>query len=90
MYKLDYTNEAKKEMQRLKHDEPKAFQKMAKMLVELMEHPKIGTGHPEPLKGDPQGCWSRHITKKHRLVYRLFDDAVLVLVLRAYGHYDNK
>jgi len=47
MYKLDYTNEAKKEMQQLKHDEPKAFQKMAKMLVELMEHPKIGTGHPK-------------------------------------------
>ena len=27
---------------------------------------------------------------KHRLVYRIFDDAILVLVLRAYGHYDDK
>ena len=90
MYKLDYTDDAKSEMQQLKHNEPKAFQKMAKMLLELMEHPKTGTGHPEPLKGGPQGRWSRHITKKHRLVYRIFDDVVLVLVLRAYGHYDDK
>ena len=90
MYKLDYTDDAKSEMQQLKHNETKAFQKMAKMLLELMEHPKTGTGHPEPLKGEPQGRWSRHITKKHRLVYRIFDDVVLVLVLRAYGHYNDK
>lgn len=77
-------------MQQLKHYEPKLFQKMTNMLLELMEHPKTGTGHPEPLKGEPQGRWSRHISKKHRLVYRIFDDTVLVLVLRAYGHYVDK
>ena len=60
MYKLDYTDDAKSEMQQLKHNEPKAFQKMAKMLLELMEHPKTSTGHPEPLKGEPQGRWHSH------------------------------
>ena len=90
MYKIEYTDEAKLHMQQLKHDEPKSFQKMTNMLLELMEHPKTGTGHPEPLKGEPQGRWSRRISKKHRLVYRIFDDTVLVLVLRAYGHYGDK
>ena len=90
MYKIDYTDEAKLHMQQLKHYEPKLFQKMTNMLLELMEHPKTGIGHPEPLKGEPQGRWSRHISKKHRLVYRIFDDTVLVLVLRAYGHYVDK
>ena len=90
MYKLEYTDEAKLHMQRLKHDEPKAFQKMSNLLLELMEHPTTGTGHPEPLKGEPQGRWSRHITKKHRLVYRIYNDEVLVLILSAYGHYDDK
>lgn len=90
MYKLEYTDEAKLHMQQLKHDEPKAYKKMVTMLTELMEHPKTGTGHPEPLKGSPEGRWSRHITKKHRLVYRIYEDAVLVLVLRAYGHYGDK
>ena len=90
MYKLEYTDEAKLHMQRLKHDEPKAFQKMSNLLLELMEHPTTGTGHPEPLKGEPQGRWSRHITKKHRLVYRIYNDEVLVLILSVYGHYDDK
>ena len=90
MYKIEYTDDAKLQMQQLKRYEPKAFQKMTQMLLELMEHPQPGTGHPEPLKGEPQGRWSRRISKKHRLVYRIFDEAVLVLVLRAYGHYDDK
>ena len=90
MYKLEYTDEAKLHMQRLKHDEPKAFQKMSNLLLELMEHPTTGTGHPEPLKGELQGRWSRRITKKHRLVYRIYNDEVLVLILSAYGHYEDK
>lgn len=77
-------------MQDLKRNEPMAFKKLTIMLSELMQHPKTGTGHPEPLKGLPEGRWSRRISKKHRLVYRIYDDTVLVLVLRAYGHYDNK
>jgi len=90
MYKIEYTDEAKLHMQQLKYNEPKAFQKLTQMLVELMEHPQTGTGHPEPLKGQPEGRWSRRITKKHRLVYRIFKEEVVVLVLRAYGHYDDK
>ena len=90
MYKLDYTEESKQDMQDLKRNEPMAFKKLTIMLSELMQHPKTGTGHPEPLKGIPEGRWSRRISKKHRLVYRIYDDTVLVLVLRAYGHYDNK
>ena len=90
MYKLEYTDEALRHMQRLKKDEPKTFEKMAAMLAELMQHPMTGTGHPEPLRGQPEGRWSRRISKKHRLVYRIFDDTVLVLVLRAWGHYDDK
>lgn len=44
MYKIEYTDEAKLHMQKLKHDEPKSFQKMANMLLELMEHPS-GLSH---------------------------------------------
>jgi len=90
MYKLDYTDEAKLGMQRLKYDEPKAFKKLGKLLEELMEHPRTGTGKPEQLKGDRSGQWSRRITDKHRLVYKINDTEVVVLVLTAYGHYDDK
>ncbi len=28
--------------------------------------------------------------EKHRMVYRIFDEEVLVLVLTSYGHYNDK
>ncbi len=90
MYKLSYSDEAEQHMKLLKRREPNAFKKLAKLLVELMQHPTTGTGHPEPLKGKPEGRWSRRITEKHRLVYRIYEDTVVVLVLSAYGHYGDK
>ena len=77
-------------MARLAKNEPKAFAKANRFWDELRTHPKTGTGHPEPLKGQPANRWSREITKKHRLVYRIFDTEVYVEVLTAYGHYDDK
>ena len=64
--------------------------KAQRFLEELRIHPKTGLGHPEPLKGIPENRWSREITKKHRLVYRIFETEVFVEVLAAYGHYDDK
>ena len=90
MYDIDYMPEAKADLQRLKKSEPTAFKKAVKLINELMEHPKTGTGHPEPLTGLPEGRWSRQITKKHRLVYRILEKEILILILTAYGHYGDK
>ena len=75
---------------RLKKSEPAAYKKVVAFIEELKEHPKTGTGHPEPLKGKPEGRWSRQISKKHRLVYRIYETEVVVLVITAYGHYEDK
>lgn len=90
MYELRFSKIANEGLARLAKSEPKAFRKALRFIEELREHPKTGTGHPEPLKGKPEGCWSREITKKHRMVYRIFDEEVVVLVLTSYGHYDDK
>lgn len=90
MYNLDYTETAKADMRRLKQSEPQSFAKLGRLLEELMEHPRTGTGHPEQLSGNLSGQWSRRITKKHRLVYEINDDTVVVLVLSTYGHYNDK
>lgn len=89
-YRLDYTDEAKCHLAKLAKDEPNVFQKALRFIEELKEHPKTGLGHPEPLKGKPEGRWSREITKKHRLVYRIYETEVVILVLAAYGHYEDK
>jgi toxin YoeB len=90
MYTITYSPEAKEGLAKLKRSEPESFKKAVKLLNEIIEHPKTGTGHPEQLKGHPLNRWSRQITKKHRLVYRIFETEVHVDILSAYGHYGDK
>jgi len=89
-FTIIYQRQAVEDARKLKSEEPKAFQKLLKLESELKEHPRTGTGKPEPLSGDRAGQWSRRITKKHRLVYEIHDTEVIVLVLTAYGHYGDK
>ena len=49
MYTITYSPEAKEGLAKLKHSEPQSFKKAVKLLNEIAEHPKTGTGHPEPL-----------------------------------------
>lgn len=90
MYELTYAKEAEEDLARLKKNEPVCFKKALKLLKEIAFHPTTGTGHPEQLKSEPENTWSRHISKKHRLVYRIFGTEVYIYVLSAYGHYDDK
>ena len=90
MYTITYSPEAEKGLAKLKRNEPEAFKKAVKLLNEIIVHPKTGTGHPEQLKGDRAGQWSRTITKKHRLIYEIIEKTVHVDILSAYGHYDDK
>lgn len=90
MYALKILPEAENDLHKLKKSEPKAFAKAVVLLNELADHPCTGSGHPEQLKGDHAGQWSRRITKKHRLVYEIHEMEVLVLVLTAFGHYGDK
>ena len=89
-YRVEIKERAQDDLYRLAKNEPKAFDKVQRLIKELEEHPTTGTGHPEPLRGDHAGQWSRRITDKHRLVYQIYETEVVVLVLTAYGHYEDK
>lgn len=58
VYKVIISPEAAVDLQRLAKSEPKAFAKANRFIEELRIHPKTGLGHPEPLKGKPEGRWS--------------------------------
>ena len=90
MYEVRYQKEALDDLVKLKRQEPAAFNKAVKLIDELYEHPRTGTGKPEPLSGDKVGQWSRRITKKHRLVYEIRDMEVIVIVISSYGQYEDK
>ena len=90
MYEIEYREQALLDIARLKKSEPASYKKVVAFIEELKDHPKTGTGHPEPLRGKPEGRWSRQISKKHRLVYSIYDTEIVVLVIAAYGHYEDK
>lgn len=90
MYRIIIAPQAKDDLLRLQKSEPFAFKKAQRFIEELMVHPKTGTGHPEPLKKNLAGKWSREITKKHRMIYEIFESEVHVDVISAYGHYGDK
>lgn len=89
-YDVQIKEQAADDLKRLLRSEPKAYNKALQLIAELYEHPTSGTGHPEPLKGYGANCWSRRITQKHRLVYDIRATEVVVIVLTAFGHYNDK
>ena len=89
-YDVKIKESAQQDLKRLLHSEPKSYYKALQLIGELYESPRAGTGHPEPLKGRISEQWSRRISRKHRLVYEIREKEVVVLVLTAYGHYDDK
>jgi toxin YoeB len=91
IYKLIITESAEADILKLrKSGDKKALKKLDTLLDELREHPKTGTGKPEQLKYQLSGKWSREITTKHRIVYEIYDETIIVEVIQAYGHYLDK
>lgn len=63
-YSIEFKREAARDLIALAKNEPKAFLKAKALIEELREHPRTGTGNPEPLTGERSGQWSRRINKK--------------------------
>ncbi len=63
----------------------KTLQKINSLLKEIQRTPFSGTGKPEALKRR-EGCWSRRIDEKNRLVYLVGEDKD-VTVVSCKGHY---
>lgn len=90
-YEIDFTDLALDGIEKHKRAGDKAILlKLEKLLNELREHPKTGTGKPEILKYNLEGFWSRRINKKHRLIYKIDEKVVIVLVVSTYSHYGDK
>lgn len=86
MYKVTFTEQADEDLARLKRSEPQAYKKAQRLLLELIDHPREGTGKVKELKYGLKGLWSRRITDKHRLFYEIQDEVISVVVVQAWGH----
>lgn len=89
-YSIDFSKQTEKVLKKWKKSNPIAFNKFKLLLKELEEHPRSGTGHPEPLVGGNNIVWSRHITRNDRMIYDIYDDVVNILIVELEGHYEDK
>ena len=60
----------------------KMLQRINVLIRDIQRTPFDGIGHPEPLRHDLSGSWSRRITAEHRIVYYVEGDTVFIAQLR--------
>jgi toxin YoeB len=90
IYEIQYSDEAKKIIAKYKKSNPIAYKKVSRLIIEIAEHPRTGTGHPEPLVAGNLVTYSRRISANNRIIYDIYDDVVVVMILSLEGHYDDK
>ena len=90
MYKVEFSKQADKTLKKWKKSNPILFKKATSILMELMDHPRTGLGHPETLVGGNEVTYSRHITAHDRIIYDIYEDVVSVLVIQLEEHYNDK
>jgi toxin YoeB len=90
-FRVEVTELAKLQIAKhIKSGNQASIKKIGKILLELTETPYSGVGKPEPLKHNLTGLWSREINSKDRLIYEVKEDLVIVDVISAMGHYNDK
>ena len=90
-YTVTISSKARKEIQlHYKSGNKTVIRRIEQIFLELSNTPYEGTGNPEALKYNLTGYWSRRVNKKDRIIYKVYEDKVLVLVVSAIGHYRDK
>jgi len=90
MYAIKFESKVEKVIAKWKKSNPILFKKLRNVLNDIMQHPRTGIGHPEPLVGGGDIIYSRHISAHDRIIYRICDEEVYVIVVELEGHYDDK
>lgn len=90
-YFVEFDSSVRKDLKSIyKSGNKSVIRKIEKILIELTNHPYEGEGHPEELKYELKGYWSRRINKKDRIIYRVEENIVTVFVVAVLGHYTDK
>jgi toxin YoeB len=60
----------------------KTLKRINILIKDITREPFSGLGDPEPLRHNWSGYWSRRIDREHRLVYKVTNDAIVVVQCR--------
>ena len=87
MWQVKFTKEAEKDKKLLKA--AGLMEKTKKLLNVLSINPYQIPPSYEKLVGNLKGYYSRRINIQHRIVYRILDDAKIVVVHAMWTHYEK-
>jgi len=87
MIKTSFHQQAWEDYEYWQTQDKRTLKKVNKLIRDIKREPFNGMGHPELLKHDLQGWWSREIDEKNRIVYRLAGDVIEILQCK--DHYDD-
>ena len=81
-----YTRQAKKDAKKLSST---GLRSKAEELLDILRVDPFQTPpRYEKLIGDLSGAYSRRINIQHRLVYQVYEDEMVVKILRMWTHYE--
>jgi len=86
---VSFTLEGFNEYTQWQKEDKRTLEKINKLIKDIIRNGNTGIGHPEPLKHDMSGRWSRTIDEKNRLTYKIHDGG-MVEVFNCKGHYKDK
>lgn len=85
--KLTWTTDAWDDYLYRQGQDKKTLKRINLLIKDIIRNPFEGIGKPEPLQWDFAGAWSRRISEKHRIIYMLTADSIVVLSCRE--HYKD-
>lgn len=68
-------------------EDKKILKKINEIIRDIDRNGNEGIGKPEALKHKLSGYWSRKISDKDRLVYKIHEGAIYIMACR--GHYED-
>ncbi len=66
--RLSFTLDGWGEYMAWQSEDKRTLKKINVLIKDILRHPFEGVWHPELLRGDLAGCWSRTVDDKNRLV----------------------
>ena len=86
MTEITFSKRAWAEYLEWQSEDKKTLKRINALLKDIDRNNFEGIGKPEPLK-NYDGCWSRRIDEKNRVVYKIENDSIMILQCK--GHYDD-
>ena len=88
MSKIQFEEKAWEQFVYWQTQDKRTLKKLNRLIDDINRNGNEGLGHPEPLKGNLSGLWSREIDEKNRLVYKIEGDCIKIYQCK--DHYSDK